>query len=84
MKTLAYLDAASGSMIIQAVIGGVAGIAVLFKVGWRRVLALFSPRRRRELKAEQEAREAAAAKAEAEGVTPEVAEPEPVVTSSDS
>ena len=34
---LAYLDPASGSMILQAVIGGVAAAAVAFKVYWGRI-----------------------------------------------
>ena len=42
---LAYLDAASGSMIVQAVVAGAAGAAVFLKIFWRR---LTSPFRRRE------------------------------------
>jgi hypothetical protein len=34
---LAYLDPGSGSMIAQAVVAGVAGAAVVGKVGWRRI-----------------------------------------------
>lgn len=41
---LAYLDAASGSMVVQAVLAGAAGAAVVLKLGWRR---LTSPLRRR-------------------------------------
>jgi hypothetical protein len=41
---LAYLDAASGSMLIQVVLAGAAGAAVFLKLGWRR---LTSPFRRR-------------------------------------
>jgi hypothetical protein len=41
---LAYLDAASGSMIVQAVLAGAAGAAVVLKLGWRRIT---SPFRRR-------------------------------------
>jgi hypothetical protein len=41
---LAYLDAASGSMIVQAIVAGAAGAAVFFKLGWRRIT---SPFRRR-------------------------------------
>ncbi len=33
----AYLDPASGSMILQALIGGVAAAAVAFKVYWGRI-----------------------------------------------
>ena len=39
--TLAYLDAASGSLIVQAVVAGAAGVAVFFKLGWRRLTAPF-------------------------------------------
>ena len=36
---LAYLDAASGSMIVQAIVAGVAGAAVFAKLFWRRLTA---------------------------------------------
>ncbi len=39
--TYAYLDPASGSMILQAVIGGVAAAAIAFKYYWRRVASFF-------------------------------------------
>ncbi len=41
---LAYLDAASGSMLVQAIVAGVAGAAVFLKLFWRR---LTSPLRRK-------------------------------------
>jgi hypothetical protein len=44
LRMLAYLDAASGSMVVQAVLAGAAGAAVVLKLGWRR---LTSPLRRR-------------------------------------
>ena len=31
----AYLDPGSGSMLMQLLLGGVAGVAVLFRVAWR-------------------------------------------------
>lgn len=34
---LAYLDAGTGSLIIQTVLGGAAGLAVLFKTTGRRL-----------------------------------------------
>jgi hypothetical protein len=34
----AYLDPASGSMILQLVLGGAAGLAVAIRLLWRRVL----------------------------------------------
>ena len=55
MRFVAYLDANSGSMIAGAVAAGFAGVAVLFKVGWRRLVMMVSPKARRE------AREAASA-----------------------
>ncbi|WP_422756883.1 hypothetical protein [Micromonospora sp. WMMD708] len=41
MMHLAYLDAGSGSLIVQAVVGGTAGAAVAAKLYWRRVAARF-------------------------------------------
>jgi hypothetical protein len=46
MHVLSYLDANSGSMILAAVAGGAAGIAVLFKLYWNRFLGIFSKKRR--------------------------------------
>ena len=60
MRSLAYLDAASGSLIVSAIAGGIAGIAVVFKTGFRRFTALFSPKQRAALKAEQAAKAEAA------------------------
>ncbi len=36
----AYLDPGSGSMIIQLLLGGVAGLIVIIKLFWRRILDL--------------------------------------------
>ena len=44
---LAYLDANSGSLLIQAIVAGVAGVGVFLKFGWRRVTAPFRSRRER-------------------------------------
>lgn len=38
---LAYLDPGSGSLIVQAVVGGVAGAAVAAKLYWRRLVGRF-------------------------------------------
>ncbi len=38
----AYLDAGTGSMILQAILAGVAGAVVLVKVFWQRFVAFFS------------------------------------------
>lgn len=40
-NVLAYLDAGSGSMILQVIAGGFAAIAVSFKLWWHRVRAFF-------------------------------------------
>ena len=62
MRFVAYLDANSGSMIAAAVAGGLAGIAVVFKLWWRRLTSLFLPKRRAAARA---AKAEAAAKSEA-------------------
>jgi hypothetical protein len=41
---LAYLDATSGSLIVQAILAGTAGAAVFLKLGWRRLTAPFRRR----------------------------------------
>lgn len=41
---LAYLDAGSGSLIVQAVLGGAAGVAVAAKLYWRRLVGRFRRR----------------------------------------
>ena len=46
MHVFSYLDANSGSMILAAVAGGAAGIAVLLKLYWNRFLGLFSKNRK--------------------------------------
>ena len=43
---LSYLDAGTGSMIVAALSGGVAGIAVLLRMYGNRVLGVFSKRHR--------------------------------------
>lgn len=42
----AYLDPASGSMMLQLVLGGVAGAAVALKLFWRKIRGAFTPGRR--------------------------------------
>ncbi len=39
--TLAYLDAGSGSMIIQLLIGGFAAAGVAMKMYWKRIKGIF-------------------------------------------
>ena len=36
-----YLDAGSGSMLLQALAGGFAGVAVVGKLYWRRIKKVF-------------------------------------------
>ena len=43
---LSYLDAGSVSMLMAAIAGGVAGIAVLGRVYWHRFLGIFSKKHR--------------------------------------
>jgi len=38
----AYLDPGTGSMILQAILGGIAGAAVLLKLYWGKIRAIFS------------------------------------------
>jgi hypothetical protein len=38
---LAYLDAASGTLVVQAIVAGLAGAAVFFKLFWRRLTSPF-------------------------------------------
>jgi hypothetical protein len=37
----AYLDPGSGSMLVQLLLGGVAGAAVVVKLGWERFKGMF-------------------------------------------
>jgi len=37
----AYLDPGSGSMLVQLLLGGVAGVAVIARLGWQRFRDLF-------------------------------------------
>jgi hypothetical protein len=37
----AYLDPGSGSMLVQLLLGGVAGAAVILKLAWHRIRGLF-------------------------------------------
>ncbi len=40
-QLLAYLDPASGSLLLQLILGGVAGLALAFKLFWHRIQRLF-------------------------------------------
>ena len=41
IQLLAYLDPASGSLLLQLILGGVAGLALVFKLFWHRIQRLF-------------------------------------------
>jgi hypothetical protein len=43
---LSYLDPGTGSMIMAALAGGVAGMFVFFKMYWHRFLGVFSKKHR--------------------------------------
>ena len=45
---LAYLDPASGSMLLQLLLGGVAGLALIAKLYWHKLLSLFGLRKQEE------------------------------------
>ena len=45
----AYLDPGTGSMILQVLLGGVAGVALAGKLYWHRLLSLLGIKRRDEL-----------------------------------
>lgn len=45
----AYLDGASGSMIVQALIGGIAGMGILIKMFWQSILAKLGIRKPEEV-----------------------------------
>lgn len=42
----AYLDAGTGSMLMAAFAGGAAGVAVLGRLYWHRILGVFSRKHR--------------------------------------
>ncbi len=41
----AYLDPASGSMFLQLLVGGVAGLALAIKLYWRKLLGFFGAKK---------------------------------------
>lgn len=41
-----YLDAGTGSAIVMALAGGLAGVVVLMRMYWNRILGVVSPKHR--------------------------------------
>lgn len=39
MRILAYLDPGAGSIVVQAVVAGVAGVGVVLRLAWRRLIS---------------------------------------------
>lgn len=68
----AYLDAGSGSMILQVIVGGFAAAAVSLKLFWRRILNFLGIRKDEE---EPSQSPTAETKAEQSKDEPAVAEP---------
>lgn len=46
----AYLDPGTGSILLQMILGGVAGAAVVLKLYWRRFVSFFRPDRNKQQK----------------------------------
>ena len=44
--SFAYLDPGSGSMLLQLILGGVAGLVVVFKLYWGRCLSFLGIRKK--------------------------------------
>jgi hypothetical protein len=40
-KVLLYIDPGTGSIVLQAIVAGVAGVSLIIKFGWRRLLRFF-------------------------------------------
>jgi hypothetical protein len=40
-QILIYIDPGTGSIILQAIVAGVAGVSLFIKYGWRRMLRFF-------------------------------------------
>jgi hypothetical protein len=47
-EALAYLDPGSGSMMLQLLLGGIAGLAVILKLYWNAFAGLFRRKKHRE------------------------------------
>jgi hypothetical protein len=47
-QAFAYLDPGSGSMLLQLLFGGVAGVAVIIKLYWKNFVGLFRHKQRQD------------------------------------
>jgi hypothetical protein len=47
-SALAYLDPGTGSMVLQLLLGGIAGVVVILKLYWSRFVGLFRGNAREE------------------------------------
>lgn len=45
IKVLLYIDPGTGSIILQAIVAGIAGATLFIKFGWRRLLRFFGIKR---------------------------------------
>ncbi len=50
---LAYMDPGSGSLLLQVLLGGAAGLALAFKLFWSRITSAFKPSAQKELADEE-------------------------------
>jgi len=71
----AYLDAGSGSMILQVLIGGFAAAAVSLKLFWRRILTFLRIRKPEQEETPTTTTTTTAATAESRDEQPAVVEP---------
>ncbi len=52
--TLGYIDPGTGSIILQAVVGAIAGIAIAVRLFWYRILKLFGIKKHQALDEEKD------------------------------
>lgn len=52
-QAMAYIDPGSGSMLLQLILGGVAGLFVIIRLYWHRFLSFFGIRNKKEVENEE-------------------------------